>query len=383
MIDQTDLINAIKLLIYKENPSLLEKINFDDDDIFLEPLLFIYFKLKEEFNYSGTLLKEIMQGYFITQETIETANSFNSQKIAYIPKIGYFKEKEDKLFEEIVVIENTDIELIKYSTKLLEDIFKKLVLLPNEAIIIDEKIYKKNIKRLSNAFLLIKQNSYEHYKLIEKCCKKVLMFKTNPDSINSFATKSAHGIAFLNVYQDDYDEVFFVDDIAHQTGHVILTTILHDKKSVFKINQNESVENIIGMEDHRDIYTLFHALYTYYTTLLCLDNCVINNVFADKQQHEALGRITFYLVKCTLDFERLKLVISNYGSKEDVFTSLGIEILDKIENKYLEALRKYNILFELFNLKNQPYNFTYFKFIEFNPIEDFYTKKNLDHYKFA
>lgn len=382
MIDHTELVNTIKLLIYKENPSLLEKVDFEDDTAFLEPLLFAYFKLKNDFGYSKDLLKEIMQGYFISSRKIELDHSFNSQGIAYIPNVGYFRKNTEELIDPIVIIQNTTIEIIKHPIKLLENIFEKLVSLPNEEVIINEDIYTKNIKFLTTAFSLIKENSLEQYKLIEECCKKILMFKTHPDSINSFASKSAHGIAFFNVYQDDYDEVFFVDDIAHQTGHIILTTILHEKNSVFKINEYERVENIIGMEDHRDVYTLVHALYTYYVTLLCLDNCLANDVFKNKQEHEALGRIAFYLLKCTLDLDRLKLVINKYGEKNDVFTSLGIEIVEKIENKYLETLRKYKILLEDFDMKSQPYNFTYSQFAKSNTIDDFYAKKNLELYKF-
>ncbi len=40
MIDRnkTEIINNLKLLIYKERPALLDKIDFEDDNTFLEPL---------------------------------------------------------------------------------------------------------------------------------------------------------------------------------------------------------------------------------------------------------------------------------------------------------------------------------------------------------
>ena len=37
--NQIELTNTIKILIYKENPSILEKVDFENDDIFLEPLI--------------------------------------------------------------------------------------------------------------------------------------------------------------------------------------------------------------------------------------------------------------------------------------------------------------------------------------------------------
>ena len=37
--------------------------------------------------------------------------------------------------------------------------------------------------------------------------------------------------------------MFFVDDIAHQTGHIILTTLFHDKKNIFKIDVEQNEKN--------------------------------------------------------------------------------------------------------------------------------------------
>ena len=68
--NQTKMIDTIKLLIYKENTSLLEKVDFEDDNIFLEPLLFAYFNKKKENKFSSELLSEIMQGYFVEKEPL-------------------------------------------------------------------------------------------------------------------------------------------------------------------------------------------------------------------------------------------------------------------------------------------------------------------------
>ena len=40
MKNRDEIINTIKLLLYKENTSVFKKLNFDDDEVFLEPLLF-------------------------------------------------------------------------------------------------------------------------------------------------------------------------------------------------------------------------------------------------------------------------------------------------------------------------------------------------------
>lgn len=44
-LKQTKLVNTIKLLIYKENPSLLEKIDFDDNTFFFRATIVYIFQL--------------------------------------------------------------------------------------------------------------------------------------------------------------------------------------------------------------------------------------------------------------------------------------------------------------------------------------------------
>jgi hypothetical protein len=208
---QTEIVNTIKLLIYKEDSSILEKINFDDDEIFLEPLLFTYFNYKNIGQFSSDNLNELIQGHYIGKTNDYKVMFYsNEQGIAYVPNIGYFDKNNISFFESRQLINETKIEVLKFKLSLLDFIFNntsegKSYL--NE-IIIDDFVYEKNIGFLTKALHLIKQNSLEHYKLIEQCCKKILLFKTNPENTNSFATINAHGIAFLNVYQDDYNVVF-------------------------------------------------------------------------------------------------------------------------------------------------------------------------------
>ncbi|HEU4791527.1 MAG TPA: hypothetical protein VFS71_17700 [Flavobacterium sp.] len=365
---QTEITNTTKLLIYKENPILLEKVNFDDDNVFLEPLLFTYFNCKNENDLPNELLVEFMQGYFVKREEIISKYSFKKNDIVYIPQLGYLKNGESVPFEQIQMVEHTNIEVLKYSVNLLQNIFKNTLgdLINEDEIVINPVLFEKNISYLTNALSFIKNNSYEHFQLIEQCCKKILIFKTDTNNTNSFATIKAHGIAFLNVYQDDYDEVFFVDDIAHQTGHIILTTLLYDRKAIFKIDEEQNVEDIIEKKDHRTIHILLHALYTYYTTFTCLDDCLTNNSFDYKQKKEAVGRIGFYLNKCTHDLDRFEKINAFFKGIENVLSSDGIEIYDLIRRKYLEVFQKWNSTTNLFDYSNQTYNFAFKNFNKLN-----------------
>jgi hypothetical protein len=366
---QTEIINTIKLLIYKETPSLLEKVDFDDDDVFLEPLLFAYFNSKKENLFPTTVLEEIMQGYFVKNEAIKINYSFNKNNIAYIPCIGYFRKGESTPFESTHIIENTTIEVLKYPVNLLQSIFKNtdgVDLINQDEIAIDNALFERNIPFLTNALQLIKENSFSQFQLIEQCCKKCLLFQTDPSNTNSFATINAHGIAFFNAYQEDYDEVFFVDDIAHQTGHIILTTLFHTRKAIFKIDESQQIEAILNKKDHRDIYILFHALYTYYATFMCLDDCLTNNVFNERQKKEAIGRIGFYLNKCSVDLSNLEIIEKHFNGIQNVLTSDGIEVYDLIKNKYVEVYNKWNAVTSTLNYENQAYNFSFSIFVANN-----------------
>jgi hypothetical protein len=368
----TKLIETIQLLLYKENPSIFEKINIEDESIFLEPLLFAYFNSKKDNSFSKDLLLEIVQGYFIEKETIKINESCNKDGIAYISKMGYY-DKNGVMVNEIFYVENTNIEVIYHSVNLLNNIFRDINENPIEdnKIKISIEIFDKNKSALSKAMNLIKNNCYKHYQLIEKHCKKILLFKTEPENTNSFATINAHGIAFLNVYQEDYDEVFFIDDIAHQTGHIIMNALTFTKKDFFIIDENTELKLITkNKNEYRNFFILYHALYTYYTTFLCLDACLENNCFDYRQKHEAYGRIGFYLQKCNYDLSIFDKVVHHNEKIENVLINNGIEILNLIKIKYYEILKKHKPFVSNLKYNNQPYNFTYSKFSELNPLQN-------------
>ncbi|WP_445710765.1 hypothetical protein [Flavobacterium sp.] len=363
---------TIQLLLYKENPSLLEKVNFDDDSIFLEPLFFAYFNSKKDNLFTTELLNEIMQGYFLEKEPLYLKESFNEEGISYVPNMGYFNMDKEKV-DNSHIINNTGIELILHPIIHLNHIFKDFNenTLDKNKIEISRALCEKYEKPLTNAFHFIKKTNKEHYDLIEQCCKKIVLFKTDPKNTNSFATINAHGIAFFNVYQEDYDEVFFIDDIAHQTGHVIMNTILFERKNYFIIDENMNLGTITkNKSEYRSFYILFHALYTYYTSIMCLEACIDDNCFNKRQNHEAKGRIGFYLFKYKSDLLNFENVVKHFKTIDSVLTNDGVSLFKIITNKYLETSKKYNTIVSKFNYKNQPYNFTYSDFIKKNPINN-------------
>jgi hypothetical protein len=219
---------------------------------------------------------------------------------------------------------------------------------------------------------LIKEHIPTQYELIEKYAPKCVVFNFDTYQRNSFATLSAQGIGFFNAYQDNYDEVFFVDDIAHQTGHVILNVMIYESNQFFR-KDKKTVLEIINMPDgslieKRDLHVVFHALYTYYTSFICLDACLENNVWEGKQKHEAIGRIAFYINKCYRDTLLIDNPINSEEKAVEYFTNDGLIIYRELKIKWKEMYKKWFGLTKHFDMSNQPYNFTYSKFLELNPL---------------
>lgn len=378
-----ELINSVKILLFKENQSIFELLDFNDETIYLDPFIFMYVKNRKQ------TLDSVIIGYTKNDIDIEiTTDEFGR---IYIPNIGWlhtsYKEtclrlrpKKLKLskngrpinfkHEPIYYIKNTKIELLKYSLPSLKPFY-----CDSEGVLFDveiQQISNHQIPNITKAYNLIKTNVPTQFELIEEYAPKCVIFNIDSYKRNSFATFAANGICFFNAYQDDYNEVFFIDDIAHQSGHVIFNTVTYDITKFLKISSTTILETInlpsgIPVEK-RSVHIVFHALYTYYTTFICLDACISNNAFEKKQQHEAIGRIAFYLNKCYNDLLLIDNPISSEIKSNLIFTKIGLKIYKEIKNKWSEIFYKWHSKIVTFDMTNQPYNFTYSKFLELNPL---------------
>ncbi len=385
------LTQSVKLLLYKTNNSIFEKIDFENDDIYQEPLLFAYFNAKQNLPH---LLDLILYGY--TSLGLRPKNiSVTSDEFGriYLPNIGWLithKKNEHYILNtnkdnliltynnDIVdfnlikncIIKNTAVELLEYPVLLLNQFYYDI---NGSNINVEiEDISKKHKKNLIKAWNLIKKYAPNHYNIIALVTRKCVIFNIDTYLRNSFATLSAQGIAFFNAYQEDYNEVFFVDDIAHQTGHVIFNAMICEIRKFLRIDRDETLQNIHEGNDiieKRTIYVVFHALYTYYTTFICLDACLSANAFRGFKRHEALGRIAFYINKCGQDLKLIDDPILTNDNSVKIFTIDGLTIYNEIKNTFYLMLKKWKEEIKDFDLSNQTYNFSNSIFFETNPIK--------------
>jgi hypothetical protein len=377
------LVENIKVVLYQTDAQVFERLDFDDDRIYQEPLLFAYFKSNDRPVMS---LDSILYGYYQAGNRPEKISVISDEHgRVYLPAIGWLitahqnqpyslteqdgqlalykgTEKMAHEFEPKELVGDTQIELIKYPVRILNqfyyDVDEKIVTVEIEAITMRHK------ENLVKALNLIRQYVPDHYELLSMATRAVVIFNVDSYLRNSFATLSAQGIGFFNAYQETYNEVFFVDDIAHQTGHVIFNTLIYDAGKFFRIDPGTIMHNVMVegvIVEKRDIQVILHALYTYYTTFICLDACLSADVFEKTKRHEALGRIRFYIDKCHQDLALIQ-------DPRKTFTDEGMIIYEQVRTTLGSTINKWGAQVKDFKLTNQPYNFTYSKFAELNTV---------------
>lgn len=388
-----EMIEHIKMLLYKTNETIFDSIDFEDDYIYQDPLFFAFFNKPKSIPYN---LSQLIYGYTPSKNRLKKLSAVTDiHGRVYIPNLGWFHTKEinkpisivsqskncftlynneeviEFSFEKPTYVPNTKIEVLKYPVTLLAPFYGNQETPLSVEI---ERITEQKKEALYNAFNLIEKCIPEYYNLLLLALRKIVIFNTDTTLQNSFATLSAQGVAFFNAYQETYDEVFFIDDIAHQGGHVIFNAVIYQGASFFNIPESTSIVDAFGLQKNvsevlhgRDIRTYFHALYTYYTSLRCLDACLSQEVFSTKQKHEAIGRIGFYLRKSLLDLSYM--ISKNRESKEAIiFTKKGLAIYREIKDSIIQLYHKWKEKTDLLTYDAQPYNFTYSVFSQKNPL---------------
>jgi hypothetical protein len=391
------LIHNIKLVLYKKNPDIFNDIDFENNLIFSDPLIFAGINSKFKPN-----LNHLLWGYKSHYNPEDSLKVITDEKgIFYIANIGYFytQLKTTHLLlsfsKNTFVLRNNNLKTIPFDHKSCFKIHDKFEVLTHQNNLLKEHIYddqenvidvevtETTLKQFSNflkALDIIRDNSPGLYSLIELCVRKFLIFKSDSYIFkdaeiierNSFATLSVHGCAFFNAFRENYNEVFFIEDIAHQCGHIIFNTYLASEPKIYTINPKTNIATIEEVEDYNETRSLFvvhHAMYTYDCILNCFYDCLINQVFKNDKhkEHELIGRIIFTLNKFVKDFELISQRDNNGVSL--YFNESGMLMLEEYLKTFKKITNKFSKVLLNINLNGQPYNFSYNEYLKNNPIK--------------
>jgi hypothetical protein len=110
-IEVENKINTFKMLLYKEYLDILEKIDFNNEEAFCNPLLYAFFRHKTLNTFpqeiEKQLISNLLQGYFVKNDNLDLTHLYNIENIAYVPNIGYFKKDHKDCFNPIVKVEGS------------------------------------------------------------------------------------------------------------------------------------------------------------------------------------------------------------------------------------------------------------------------------------
>jgi hypothetical protein len=381
------------LILYKNNPSIFEELDFENDKIYQNSFVFAALNAKKEVEVT-----DVLWGYKSTDLQEKPIHIVTDEfGRLYLPNLGYFNTDKKitslrlSYNSETYVLTNEKYEEVNFSFEprvLIHDLFEVIKhphylltehFYSSEGNILEveiTEITQKHLKNVTLALDILRDYSSDFYELLKVSVRNVMIFKSdsyefmNSEVVdrNSFATLSVHGCAFFNAFQKEYNEVFFIEDIAHQCGHVIFNTYLASKPDLFKI---ESTTNIASAEEvdlfneERSLCVVTHALYTYDSIFTCFSNCLENNVFEGDKFHEILGRLAFNCYKFTQDYKLLSQLDAEGNSL--FFNNEGEVLLFHFHETYLTIVKKWGDNLKVLNLNEQPYNFSFRIFKENNP----------------
>lgn len=353
------LIENVKASLYAIDNNIYEKLDFYNDSIYLNPLFFYCLNNKKND------LNEILIGSY--SENAKFNIYVDSSGIIYIPNFGVFqlqiknqmievnKTKEAFDFKNLVgnILEytNTPLKKSQYGMKFFEHTHSFLKPMFSNSKVIHISTYQK---KFDAALEIINSVFPSFFNLIIRSVKMVVFF-TGKD--NSFASLQTHGIIYLNV-KKGLSVVSFIDDIVHQSAHVIFNTITLKSKSTFFIS-NHNKSNLDNGPGGDNLYARFHGLYTMCFITYCLTKSYKKKIFNGTQNLELVGRIVDNMIK----FERLV----NLLIKPEDCTKYGLEWFAVFKTVYNNLKMENNKLISNYDVSNQPYVFDFDIFCKSNP----------------
>ncbi|UXE68934.1 MAG: hypothetical protein KA713_10280 [Chryseotalea sp. WA131a] len=368
------MIDSIKSILYSRHNNIFDRLDFYNDNIYLEPLIYTYLNQKDD-----KWLDSIIFGYEkVKKEMIEVFS--NHKGAIFLPQIGYFKTSSpdatiilkttdgkyrlelagqslDYAFEPLLFL-NFGIEVQKYQHPLVES-FISYFTHPNDDNVLSDNVFEHHIEHLNKGLAILKECNSKHFDLLLKSLKRVLLFTAKEP--NSFASLEIHNMIFFNVNSWD-NEMYFVDHLSHEGAHITFNTLTYDSKfKLFKFHYNMSFSEISGThDDSNSLYLRFHGLFTFVEITKSLISCIESKVLSEENIHEAKGRLAFQL-------RRFKNSLSDFNGL-DVFESEGLLWFNFFSKVYMEIEKEYGQLVSKYDLSMPSYDFNSKVFREANPL---------------
>jgi hypothetical protein len=364
---QQHLAQCLKQRVSSVEGPIAELLDYSNDTIFREPSLFAFFAHQ----HSKLTLEQILYAYLADGSHLpEFAAYADHRGLVYLPRLGHVETATCKsvvtidgnaLATQLIrlrCIPGTQIELCLTPDPLLESFFRDA---DGREVRFDLDVADRHARSVGEAFEVLHRVSPELSASLVSVTRRVVVFRS--EDLESFATVSAHGLAFLKVTSPYHaTEVFFIEDLAHQCGHILFSALTVNRGAYLRVDPSTPLQQLTGAEnEQRDLFTVFHGVFTEAVMCIALHSCLEAEVFSEVRHHELLGRLSYVMKRFHLD------LLSLQG--DDLFTERGRFVVHQCGLVFDEVFRCTRDHITRFDLRNQSYAFCYERFAALNPEE--------------
>lgn len=355
-------------------PDLLEALDFANDDVFLEPLLFAYCTAA---NPAVPLQQILFRWLRDSHGDAPIPVRSDDAGFVYLPGVGYLptgrprqmfmlREGEPPIFVLTADCETLDcacegswmvgdsIELLREQDALLAPLYTN-----RNGDVFDVEIStiaRRQRAHLGRALDLIAGFCPAYYGQIVRTTRALAIFHC--PGMNSFAALRAHGMAFLNASHRD-NKVFFVEDVAHQCGHVVFSSATFGAEDLLAVHPETPLTQVTGgSQERRTVYEALHGIFTEAVMVRCLSECLARGIFDGAQHHELLGRLGFILRRFGSDVSNL--------NRAGLFLEEGERLFGAIASVFKAAYDAFGEWAGRLDFSNQLYNFDYERYTALN-----------------
>jgi len=371
---QSAFTNSIKEALYRTDNDIFDKIDFYDDTIYLEPLLFNHFTKGsiESVSLSQILAKHLKSDYSISVRSnkygqIYLSNLFYLETSRTEDNLEFIdntllSENEEVVYEKLACtyVKDTNIEICSYVIPGMNRFYQNWRTTKQvRPINLGDPLFIRSKKLIELAFNLVREYSPQFYEYCIKSTSKIILFESS--EIPGFVTREAHGTIYLSVH-DDISLAFFIDEIVHQCGHNIFNAVTCKLNEFIKIDPNTSLQALVGHDrvSESSIDGAYHGVFTVCTGIQVLNDIYESAELNDRNKHELKGRLGVKGQRFRTWNEDINL--------SDIFTPKGIDIFNHLDSRAKHIIDKRSELFKDLDFSNQPYAFSYEKFHEANEI---------------
>lgn len=364
-----------RALMFRHRPDLAERLDFEDDSIFLEPVLIARLTQPsdpmadlEQVLFASLSSHDKERGIRVTADANGTVD---------IPRIGTFvglpanarldlawRGDRPILSEGSEPIRSDFIEPLRIAgvpevSRCLPSILAPLFRAPT-SVRIDVSAGAHHAAHLRAAFGLLCGLCPDLHRHILGVVRRLVVFAL--DDHNSFADLRAHGTAFINIAAGD-DDVFLVEDLAHQCGHVVFSALTFERDAFLAV---PSATPLAAADptpgEDRTVYTALHGVFTEACMVQALSAWLERDAppAGSRRRHEIEGRLAFILLRFGRDLSSLR--------RETYFTAVGDWFVAEFEKMFESALARWRSLVREVDLTNQSYNFNYQRYLHANRL---------------